>query len=105
MQKLFAMPSASTWDERADALNPKDELLRLPSTAEIIYIQAEAFFDDCIRLGGVNAANYPEIVEKIVTSSVLNHWKLVDGSDEETAVWNKVNLELMAYAGRKFPST
>jgi hypothetical protein len=99
------MPSASTWVETADAVDPKAELLRLPSKAETVYAAAVDYFNQLMLLGRVNEYNYPEVVEQVTTAKIIDHWGVINGMEEETALWNTVNLKLMSYAGRKYPNS
>jgi hypothetical protein len=105
MQNLFVKPFASLCVEAADVLNPKQELLRLPSKADIVYAAAEGYFSQLLMLGRVNEYNYQEVVEQVTTAKIIDNWGIINGMEEEMAIWNTVNLKLMSYAGRKYPNT
>lgn len=106
MPKSSVMLSESSWVEQADVLDPKAELLRLPSKFEQVYTEAEACFDRYYGEGVINAKNYGEVVEAMTTSTIMgNDLMLGAGLEEENRMWERVNFALMSYAGRKFPNT
>lgn len=88
-----------------DSLNPKEELLRLPSKLETIKADACTAFDELVQEGRVNADNYPEIAEQVVTVIVDKHGLVFDSDDEEVKTWNSIYFNLMTHAGRNYPNT